>query len=79
MKIRKVKTYYHRSTTYKGVVYKDEGMKTRWFAHTRDNHLECPSEREAAIQYDKWRIKAGKPPVNILKKVNKPKTIKSVH
>lgn len=57
-------------STYKGVTITTHmGVTTytaRFTNNGRKKEKDCPTEREAAVLYDKWRIEAKKEPVNIL-------------
>lgn len=56
---------------YKGVSLKKVNGVTRWICRYKTEETRHDSEREAAINYDKKRIKAGEKPENILKPVEK--------
>lgn len=71
--------YIAKSDKYKGVcrVYIDNEYK--WVARSHAKHTYwnkfCTTEREAALAYDRYMIKIGKAPVNILK----PKMCEKAH
>jgi hypothetical protein len=61
-----------KSARYRGVYNTVLKNRSYWVCKftVRGKNLQCyfDDERSAAIQYDKWRIEAGKAPVNILKR-----------
>lgn len=62
-----------KKSKYRGVSkIKRKDRSDVWMARCKKNKIEqnqpCNSEREAAIAYDKMRIKNGMEPVNILKR-----------
>jgi len=65
-------TSYKKSVLYRGVynfVLKNRSYWVSAFTiRGKKRQSYFGDERSAAIQYDKWRIEAGKAPVNILKR-----------
>lgn len=57
-------------TTYKYVYlyYNTVTKITVYKAQYKNTNKKCDTDREAAICVDKWLIKQGKEPINILKK-----------
>ena len=55
-------------SNYKGVSLKKVNGIHKWICRYKTEETRHDTEREAAVNYDKKLIKAGKKPVNVLKR-----------